>query len=206
MLETGCLPLPTLLSHSTASLYITIFKIEAKHNIHWTGTRTHAHRRLPTTAGRQPHSKSTKECIQLPSKKGGLKPLGPQTALLPTLALLAARGREAGAGRAVPAWQVTDCGAKEADQGEAQTSRPHAWGGGEPAALACQLRGCPQGEIYLVNPGARPALESRALKPSQLGTGDLSPYCDIDPGLECRVNGACPSNFPSFHALAPGRS
>lgn len=69
--EQGCLPPPTLLSQFTASLYRTIFKIEAKHNIHQTGTHTHAHRRLPRTAVRQLHSKSTKECIlPPPSKKG----------------------------------------------------------------------------------------------------------------------------------------
>lgn len=82
------------------------FKIEAKHNIHQTGTHTHAHRRLPTTAVRQPHSKSTKECIQR-------LPGGPQTAILPTIALLAARGREAGTGEGSVNLSG-DCGAKEA--------------------------------------------------------------------------------------------
>lgn len=95
-----------------------IFKIEAKHNIHWTGTHTHAHRRLPTTAVRQSHSKSTKECIQR-------LPGGPQTTLLPTIALLAARGREPPAlqpcarGREARTGEGSanltgDCGAKEA--------------------------------------------------------------------------------------------
>lgn len=118
MLGAGLPPSAHSAFPSTASLYRTVFKIEAKHNIHRTGTHTHAHRRLPTTAVRQPHSKSTKECIQR-------LPGGPQTAILPTIALLAARGRkpqalqpcargrEAGTGEG-SANLSGDCGAKEA--------------------------------------------------------------------------------------------
>lgn len=106
--EQGCLPLPSLLSRFTASLYRTIFKIEAKHNIHQTGTHTHAHRRLPRTAVRQLHSESTRECILPPlSKKGRACALGPHAALLPTIALLAARGREAGTGEGSASLTVT---------------------------------------------------------------------------------------------------
>lgn len=141
--EQGCLPLPTLLSRFTASLYRTIFKIEAKHNIHQTGTHTHAHRRLPRTAVRQLHSKSTKECIlPPPSKKGRACAPWSSRRILPTIALLAARGRELAGSTAVcrgkeagtgegSANLTSDCGVKEAtvgipegnDQGEAQASR-----------------------------------------------------------------------------------
>lgn len=57
-------------------------------------------------------TQSTKECIRPPpSKKGRAVPLGPHTALLPTIAPLAARGRE------VPALQPCARG-KEAGTGE----------------------------------------------------------------------------------------
>lgn len=78
----------------------------------------------------------------LPARRAGPVPLGPHAALLPTIALLAARGRELAGSTAVcrgkeagtgegSANLTSDCGVKEAtvgipegnDQGEAQASR-----------------------------------------------------------------------------------
>lgn len=77
---------------------------------------THAHRRLPETAGHQLHSESTKECIWSPSWQGGqgLCPLGPQAALPNCPASCQREGADDTAAapegmgqgwlRAVPAW------------------------------------------------------------------------------------------------------
>lgn len=128
--EQGCLPLPSLLSRFTASLYRTIFKIEAKHNIHQTGTHTHAHRRLPRTAVRQLHSREHQGMHTTSSQQEGqgLRPWSSRCT--PPNHRPASCQREGGRDRRGQCQPDSDCGgrgyrrdARRSDQGEAQASR-----------------------------------------------------------------------------------
>lgn len=94
-------------------------KWKLRHNIHWTGTHTHAHGRLPPTgAGRQLHSESTTECIQGPALVLTVRSSSPPTALL------AARGR------AVQGWGGEGSASLQVPQGQGGHSRSPGLGGG----------------------------------------------------------------------------
>lgn len=175
-------------------------KWKLRHNIHRTGTHTHAHGRLPPTgAGRQLHSESTTECIQGPALVLTVCSSSPPTALL------AARGR------AVQGWGGKGSASLQVPQGQGGRSRSPGLGGGlgktpglrylrgknawalpleerqgprvgsgaGPTALACQ----PGLNTHLVNLGAR-----REWTPSQPhswepGLPPGPPHSGARPGL-----------------------